>query len=129
MTNQVAAAFARAATRGGPMFQDFHAFRVTLDDKGRPGGPLDWAFTAPGAVQWRSTNPLPAGIVGTFTTGEGMATLYSDWSGPLPDYLQDRDGTWFEVKEGLERDGLGASLRLKVKRWNGEPPAIRSPAP
>jgi hypothetical protein len=127
--NEAAAAFARAASRSNPLFQTFHAYRTTLDDKGRAAMPLDWAFTAPGAVQWRSTNPLPAGIVGTFTTGEGMATLYTDWAGPLPDYLQDREGNWYEVKEGLERDGLGASLRLKVKRWNGEAPTIRSPAP
>lgn len=115
--NEATRAFARAASRGGPLFKVFHAYRCAKDDKGRNSGSYDFAFAAPGALKWLDSDDNRA-----------QATLYSDWTGPIPDALQAPDGEWFTVHETKASDTLGAGLRLTVYRMPDAPP-IRAPAP
>jgi len=129
MSNHVNEAFRRAAARGGPLFKTYHAFGQALDDKGRPDpGKLDWLYAAPGALRWRDVDD-GQGAGGVPGAGAGVVTLYTEHDMPLPVALQGPDGAWLLVASGLERDSLGAGLRLAVERWTGAAPTIRRGAP
>jgi len=100
-----------------------------LDDHGRPDpGVLDFIFAAPGVVKWRDIDD-DKGEGGIHGAGNAVCTLYTDHAGPVPTALQGPDGDWFLVVSGLERDSLGAGLRLHVQRWTGALPTIRGGTP
>lgn len=127
--NEAARAFARAASRGVPLYKRFDAFAQALDDMGRPDpGKVDWLFAAPGTLRWRSLEDGP-GAGGVLGAGNAVCTLYIDHDLPLPVALQGPDGAWLLVVSGLERDSLGAGLRLHVQTWTGDAPSIRGGAP
>lgn len=127
MTNP-ADAFARAFSRG-PLSRQFQCFAQVLEPAGRSAGRpkvghFRWMFTAPGALRWRDVEASEKGEQITSMAGTGVATLFTPYDGPLPVLLHsDKDG-WLFVANGLERDGLGAGLRLAVQRWSGDLPVI-----
>lgn len=129
MSSHVNDAFRRAAARGGPLYRSFYAFRQVLDEYGRiDPGRFDWMFAAPGAVRWRDDEDK--GEQGERALSfNGVVTLFCDYEGQPPDLLQDAQGQWLLVISGLERDSLGAGLRLHVQRWTGDAPSIRAGAP
>ena len=125
--NSPADAFRRAA-RHSPLFKTFALFRQATGAHGRPEpGLYDWLSDARGALHWRDADKFGKGeLTGA---GDGVLTMYTDLQG-IPDAAQDSEGNWYVVASGLERDGLGASLRLAVRRWTEpELPTVRAGAP
>jgi|GEM_PF-3205976 hypothetical protein len=117
-----AAAFRRAA-RFNPACRTFGLYANTLDAKDRPtSAVLDWVADARGVLRWRDVDK--DGSRGVQGPGDGVLTLYTDFQ-TVPDAVQDMDGSWLEVVSGMERDALGAGLRLAVRRRSGCAPAVR----
>lgn len=127
MSNHVNEAFRRAA-KVSPLFRTYGLFRQATGDHGRPEpGLYDWLADARGALHWKDVDKLGKGeLTGA---GDGLLTVYADIP-CVPDVVQDSDGAWYVVASGLERDGLGAGLRLAVRRWTQpDLPTIRAGAP
>ena len=125
--NSVADAFRRAALHS-PLFKTYALYRQATGAHGRPEpGLYDWLADARGALHWRDVDKFGDGkLTGA---GDGVLTVYTDMP-TVPDAVQDCDGAWYVVASGLERDGLGAGLRLAVRRWTEpELPTIRAGAP
>lgn len=125
--NSVADAFRRAA-RHSPLFKTYGLFRQATGDHGRPDpGVYDWLTDARGALHWKDADKFGAGeLTGA---GDGVLTIYTDLQ-CVPDVVQDSDGAWYVVASGLERDGLGAGLRLAVRRWTQpDLPRLRAGSP
>lgn len=119
-------AFRRAA-RFNPACRTFGLYANTLDTKDRPtAAVLDWLADARGVLRWRDVDR--DGDRGVQGPGDGVLTLYTDFP-TVPNAVQDVDGSWLEVVSGLERDALGAGLRLAVRRRNGCAPSIRVSPP
>lgn len=128
--NSAADAFARAA-KHAPLFKPFRLYgRAEIERLHQQAEIVfDWQADARGALRWKAFEKFLHPADPTFAMGDGVLTLYADLP-TIPDAVLCEDGAWLLVDAGLERDGLGAGLRLAVRRWT-EPnlPTIRAGAP
>lgn len=126
MTDQIKGLMQRAA-KVSPQYQQFTCYTQALDDNGRPKGrAYDYSQDVRGTVRWPDLDERERFYGGA--VGEGMVTLVGAAT-PVPDLLQASDGTWLSVQSAEGEDSMGATLRLKVRRWSGDAPTIESPVP
>lgn len=126
MNDAIKSAFCRAA-KVSPQYQAMDLYRqATSAETGRPmGRTYDFAESTRGAVRWPDFDQIARTYGGE--VGDGIATLIAP--GAVPDLIETADGEWLAVSGAEGQDTFGANMKVRVRRWTGDPPTIRNGPP
>ncbi len=126
MSDQIKQMMQRAAMVS-PQYQAFTCYVQVLDEHDRPKArSYDWSQLVNGTLRWPDYDDREGFYGGQ--VGDGIVTLVGARD-PVPDLLQAADGTWLSVNTAEGRDAMETGLRVRVRRWSGDPPSIETPAP
>ncbi|MBE1282150.1 MAG: hypothetical protein GJ676_02445 [Rhodobacteraceae bacterium] len=126
MRDQILDAFKRAS-KLSDQWQPIYGYKEAgITDNGRL--PVyDFHDEQFGKFDWKDINERQTLLGGK--PGDGSFTMYTSDPHDTPDLFQDFAGNWYTVLDATEVDSIGISVRLIIRRWQGDAPTIRNAAP